>query len=31
MTDDEQRIWDALRAPFPPGAYKDVTLGRTFT
>ena len=31
MTDTERAVWDALRAPFPPEAYKDVTLGRTFT
>ena len=31
MTDDERKTFDRLTAPFPPDAYRDVKLGRTFT
>lgn len=27
MTEKEQQMWDALRAPFPPEAYKDLSFG----
>lgn len=31
MDKETKEIWDKLRARFPESAYKDVTLGRTFT